>query len=350
MNTIVFTGGGTAGHVMPNLALIPRLAGTFENVSYIGSAGGMEENIVKSRGVKFYAVSAAKLRRKPTLKNLKIPADVVRGIRQAKAVLKELRPAVVFSKGGYVAVPVVFAARSLKIPVVTHESDLTPGLANRIIAPRAEKVLTAFAETAKDFPNGEYVGLPLSDELFSTDRAAALARYRLGGKPVLLVLGGSQGSRALNECLAGALENLLPRFDVLHLCGKNNRPVSSAAGYTCVPFESEMRYAYAAADVALTRAGAGTLFELLALGVPSVAVPLPAGASRGDQVQNAEYFSSRGMLTLLYEKNLTPASLEAAVSSAYADRFNAKRRLAGLDLKGAGDRVAKILAAYAERR
>ena len=161
MNTIVLTGGGTAGHIMPALALIPELKKTFERICYIGSVGGMEESIVKARNIPYYAVSTAKLRRKFTLRNLQIPLDVARGYRQAKQLLAELKPAVVFSKGGYVAVPVVFAASALKIPVVTHESDFTPGLANRLIAPKAERVLTAFPETAKRFSNGEYTGVKL---------------------------------------------------------------------------------------------------------------------------------------------------------------------------------------------
>lgn len=347
MSTIVFTGGGTAGHVMPNLALLPYLDGKFDNIVYIGSEGGMEESLADRNNLRYYPVKTAKLQRKFTLKNLKIPADVFKGYRQAKKILSELKPDVVFSKGGYVAVPVAFAAKSLKIPVVTHESDLSAGLANKLIAPRAKKVLTAFPETAKEFANGEYAGLPLSDDLFDTDKKVALARYGFGGeKPVLLVLGGSQGSRAINACLEKALPDLLPKFDILHLYGRKNTAAANRKGYVGLEFESEMRYAYAVADVAVSRAGAGTLFELLSLKIPSVVIPLPKNASRGDQILNAEYFFARGALSLIYEHNLTPRSLETAVSSVYADRFNFRRRLAKLDLAGAGKRVADVLLSY----
>ncbi|PWM75248.1 MAG: undecaprenyldiphospho-muramoylpentapeptide beta-N-acetylglucosaminyltransferase [Bacillota bacterium] len=348
MNTIVFTGGGTAGHVMPALALIPRLKENFGQIYYIGSVGGMEENIVKGKNIPYYAVSTAKLQRKFTLKNFAIPAEVMRGYKQAKKLLKKLRPDVVFSKGGYVAVPVVFAAKSLKIPVVTHESDFSAGLANKLIAPKADKVLTAFSETAKRFPNGEYTGLPLGDELFAAEKSEALARYGFSGKkPVLLVLGGSQGSRAINAALSAALDDLLPKFDILHLYGGKNKPISVSEGYKGVAFESEMRYAYAAADVAVTRAGASALFELLALKIPSVVIPLPAGTSRGDQVQNAEYFAAKGAICLLYENNLTAKSLETAISSAYADRYNFKRRLSAPEYADGAARVAEVLGAYA---
>ena len=347
MSTIVFTGGGTAGHVMPNLALLPYIEDKFDKIVYIGSEGGMEESIVKRTKLRYYPVKTAKLQRKFTLKNLKIPSEVVKGYRQAKKILNELKPDLVFSKGGYVAVPVAFAARSLKIPVVTHESDLSAGLANKLIAPRADKVLTAFPETAGQFANGEYAGLPLSDDLFDTDKKTALARYGFDGKkPVLLVLGGSQGSRAINACLKDCLGDLLPKFDILHLYGRKNSPAANREGYRGLEFESEMRYAYAAADVAVSRAGAGTLFELLSLKIPSVVVPLSKGASRGDQIQNAEYFYAQGALTLVYEQNLTPASLETAISSTYADRFNFRRRLGRLRLADANARIAQTILSY----
>ena len=332
---------------MPSLALIPYLEKKFDNIVYIGSEGGMEESLAERAHLRYYPVKTAKLQRKFTFQNLKIPVDVLKGYRQAKKVLSEVKPDVVFSKGGYVAVPVAFAAKSLKIPVVTHESDLTAGLANKLIAPRAKKVLTAFPETAKEFPNGEYAGLPLNDELFSTDKKTALARYGFKGqKPVLLVLGGSQGSKTINACLAEALNELLPKFDILHLYGRKNTAAANREGYVGLEFESEMRYAYAAADVAVSRAGAGTLFELLSLKIPSVVIPLSKNASRGDQILNAEYFFARGALSLIYEHNLTPRSLETAVSAAYADRFNFKRRLNKLGFENANARVANVLLSY----
>lgn len=349
MNRIAFTGGGTAGHIVPNLALLPYLENTFDDFCYIGSCE-MEERLCKNAGVPFYRVSTAKLARKFTVKNFAIPYKVIKGYGEAKKLLSDLKPDVVFSKGGFVSVPVVYAAAALGIPVVSHESDLTAGLANKITSNKADKVLTAFPETAKHVKKGEYVGCPMRKELFSAAKAEAIKHYGFGGvKPVLLVLGGSQGSKKLNDCIESALEDLLPRFDILQICGKGNADNKMTNGRLKLEYENDMARAYAAADIALSRAGATTVFELLALKIPAVVVPLAKGASRGDQVENAEYFLSKGLISVLYEHNLTPASLVAAVSMAYADRFNFKRRLENENFGGAAARIASILSAYAKR-
>ena len=307
MHTLILTGGGSAGHAVPNLALIPLLKDRFR-LAYIGTAG-IERGLLKNTGVPFCTIRAAKLVRGSLTKNFTLPFRFLRGIREAKRALRETRAEAVFSKGGYVALPVVFAARSLGIPVISHESDLTPGLANRLAAKKCRAVLTSFPETAAKFRNGKYVGPPVRRELFGGDRAAALSKYGFSGaKPVLLAFGGGSGSAALNAALEGALPDLLPRFDVLHICGKNGG-CPARGGYLPLSFEKDMASAYACADYVLARAGSNTVFETLALKKPALFVPLENRRSRGDQVQNALYFRERGLCRVLRERELTPASL-----------------------------------------
>lgn len=324
MHTLILTGGGSAGHAVPNLALIPLLKDRFR-LAYIGTAG-IERGLLKNTGVPFCTIRAAKLVRGSLTKNFTLPFRFLRGIREAKRALRETRAEAVFSKGGYVALPVVFAARSLGIPVISHESDLTPGLANRLAAKKCRAVLTSFPETAAKFRNGKYVGPPVRRELFGGDRAAALSKYGFSGaKPVLLAFGGGSGSAALNAALEGALPDLLPRFDVLHICGKNGG-CPARGGYLPLSFEKDMASAYACADYVLARAGSNTVFETLALKKPALFVPLENRRSRGDQVQNALYFRERGLCRVLRERELTPASLARGVFALRADE-ELRRRL-----------------------
>lgn len=347
MSTIVLTGGGTAGHIIPNLSLIPYLKPHFDKFYYIGTKGGMEEKLVQDAGLQFFGITTAKLKRQFTPDNFTIPFKIIKGFNQAKKVLKDIKPDVVFSKGGYVSVPVVYASKSLGIPVITHESDLSIGLANKIISPCAEKVLTAFPETAKQVDKGEFVGSPIRKDLFDYDKKSALAYYGFNGeKPIILVLGGSQGSKVINNCIESITKELLPRFDILHICGKGNLPTEKANGKVTIEFEPDIKKAFAIADLAVTRAGANSLFELFALNIPAVAIPLKKGASRGDQIQNADYFYKKGLLTVVYEENLTAESLLSAITSTYADRFNVKRRLSNTPFSSASQKIADILSTY----
>ena len=311
MKKLILTGGGSAGHAVPNAALIPALAKKYD-LAYIGS-GGIEREIVAPFGIPFIKIGCVKFVRGALFQNFAIPFRLAESIRQARRALETLKADGVFSKGGYVALPVVYAAAKLGIPALTHESDLTPGLANTLIAKKCRAVLTAFPETAEYFKNGIYAGAPVRSRLFGKDKVAALAKYGFTGKkPVLLALGGGSGSTALNGALRAALPAMLPHFDILHLCGKGKESPSSA-GYVCVGFEQDMASAYAAADLALSRAGAGAAFELLALQKPALFIPLENRRSRGDQVKNAEYFRARGLAHLLREQDLTPETLAAAL-------------------------------------
>ena len=316
MRTLALTGGGSAGHVVPNLALIPQLKEKFRLV-YIGTEG-IERELLKGTGVPFYTIRAAKFVRGSLYKNALLPLHYLRGLREARAALTDAGADAVFSKGGYVALPVVSAAKKLHLPVLSHESDLTAGLANRLIARKCSAVLTSFPETAKELKNGIFAGSPVREELLSGERAAAQAKYGLGAeKPVLLAFGGGSGSAAINAALRQALPALLPSFDVLHICGKGGG--ERRAGYLPLPFERDMASAYACADLILARAGSNTVFEVLALKKPALFVPLENRRSRGDQVQNALYFKNRGLCRVLREPELSPSSLTEAIFALQGD-------------------------------
>ena len=322
--TIVLTGGGSAGHVTPNLALIPLLQEHGWDIHYIGTQDGIERSLLAGvPGVTYHAISAGKLRRYRDLRNLTDPFRVVAGCGQAGAILKQVSPRVLFSKGGFVAVPVTAAAYFRHVPVVCHESDLTPGLANRISAKFATTICTTFDETAVMLgAKGQATGAPLRDTLFAGRREEGLQLCGFSGqKPVLMMTGGGLGAQAVNECLRSALPALLPQFDIVHLCGKGNLTDIDQPGYRQFEYVEEgMPHLLASADLVLTRAGSNTIFELLALGKPHLLVPLPLSASRGDQLKNAESFAKKGYSMVLFQENMTPDTLTHALETLYTDR------------------------------
>lgn len=301
MKRILFTGGGSAGHVVPNLALMNELKYSY-HISYMGT-GGIEKTLVGNSGFAFFQVDCPKLVRAFTLENFKIPFRLSRAKKNALSILKREQPDLVFSKGGFASYPAVWAAHKLRIPVLTHESDLSPGLCTKLIAKKCKYVLTSFPETADLFKNGKHVGSPIRKEILCGEKTRARRKYEFtDAKPVLLILGGGSGSRALNEAVQANLPSLLMRFQILHLTGKGNT-FTKREGYVPLEFENDMGSAYAASDLVLARAGSNTVFEIIALKKPSVLVPLTRG-SRGDQLQNAEYFEKKGLCTLLREDNL----------------------------------------------
>jgi len=302
MKYILFTGGGSAGHVVPNLAVMNELK-YGHKIAYMGT-DGIERSLVEKAGYPFFTVNTPKLVRKFTLENLKIPVRLRRSVKTATDILKEERPDLVFSKGGFVSYPAVCAAAKLKIPVLTHESDLSAGLCTKLIAKKCEYVLTSFPETAKRFKNGLCTGSPVRKEIFGGERSRARKKYDFtGDKPVLLVLGGGSGSKALNDFIRSNLNELLDRFYILHLCGKGNAIQSPFHDYVQREFESDMGNAYACADVVLSRGGSNTVFEILALKKPAVLVPLMK-SSRGDQAENAAYFERKGVCLTATEESL----------------------------------------------
>ena len=348
MATLLLTGGGTAGHVIPHLALLPYLKNSFDKIVYIGSKNGIEKSIIEKANIPYYSIPCAKLSRTEKLKNLTMPFKVLSGISRAKKLIREIKPDVIFSKGGYVSVPVVIAGAKLNVPVIAHESDLTVGLANKVCAKYAKKILTTFPETAKEVKNGQYVGPPLKDELFTVNKSTALKSFGFNGeKPVLLVTGGSLGAVALNNAVIGALPELLKSFDIIHVVGKGNlKNMKIRQGYFPTEFLSQMEMAFACADVCVTRAGSNTLFELLALKIPCIAVPLPATASRGDQIVNAEYFQKKGLLEVLPQRALSTKSLTLSISGVYKNRSLLKSNLDKTPITSATAKIADIILNY----
>lgn len=326
MKKIVLTGGGTAGHISPNQALLPFLRQEGYEIHYVGNENSMEQRLMKEEpGVIFHAVKGGKLRRYFSWQNFIDPFKVIIGGFQSARLMGKLKPDVVFSKGGFVSVPVVFGAWLHRVPIVCHESDLTPGLANKICAKFAKKIATTFPECAKTLgEKGVFTGTPLREKLFTGDREKGLALAGFdGSKPVLMMMGGSQGAQRVNEALRAALDDILPWADVLHLCGKGNLDASldGKKGYCQLEFLSDdLPDAMAAADFVLSRAGATALCELQALKKPMLLVPYPKGAGRGDQILNAQSYEKRGLCRVLLQENMTRETLTESLTSLWADR------------------------------
>ncbi len=326
MKHIVFTGGGTAGHVTPNIALFPAVKDAGYEISYIGSYEGIEKELITEQGVTYYGIDSGKFRRYFSWKNFTDPFHVVKGYFQAKKLLKKLKPNIVFSKGGFVSVPVVMAAKKCKIPCIIHESDITPGLANKLAIPSATKVCANFPETLNYLPKEKAVltGSPIRKELFSGNKIKGLDFCGFtANKPVLLVIGGSTGAASVNNAIRDLLPTLLQKFQVIHLCGKGKTDESFNGREGYVQFEyinKELKDLFAAADVIVSRAGANAICELLALKKPNILIPLSAAASRGDQILNAESFERQGFSYVLKEEDVTNETLLSAVNEVYENR------------------------------
>lgn len=321
MKKIVLTGGGTAGHVTPNIALLPRLIAEGYSVSYIGGKG-IEKSLITEKRIPFHCINTGKLRRYFDLKNLTDLFRIAAGFFQSLFILVRIMPDVVFSKGGFVSVPVVWASALLRIPVIIHESDITPGLANRLSIPFAKKICFSFEETAQYLPSEKRVhtGLPVRQELLEGSREDGIKLCRFTrDKPVLLIIGGSQGSQTINCVVRDALSQLLADYNVCHICGKGNRGEETANYAQFEYVKEDLAHLLAAADLVVSRSGATTLFELLALLKPSLLIPLGAG-SRGDQVLNANSFKKKGYSHVLLQDNLSPATLPEAIGNASAQR------------------------------
>jgi len=323
MKRIVLTGGGTAGHVTPNIALIPRLRELGYDIHYIGSYDGIEKKLIEEYNIPYYGISSGKLRRYFNVKNFSDPFRVIKGYDEAKKLLKQIQPDVVFSKGGFVSVPVVMAAKARKIPAIIHESDMTPGLANKICIPSAYKVCCNFPETLSSLPEGKAVltGSPIRQELMKGDRSAAMKLCGFtSGRPVILIVGGSLGSVVVNDAVRAILPQLLKDFQIVHLCGKGkvDHSLDQTDGYAQFEYiKKEMKDLFALADIVISRAGANAICELLALRKPNLLIPLGSNASRGDQILNARSFEAQGFSLVLEEEALTNETMLDAIHRLY---------------------------------
>lgn len=326
MKKIVLTGGGTAGHVTPNIALIPSLKEAGYDITYIGSYNGIEKKLIEELDIPYYGISTGKFRRYFDIKNLTDPFRVLRGMSQARKLMKKLKPDIVFSKGGFVAVPVVRGAGKCHIPAIIHESDMTPGLANKLCAKYATRICCNFPETVSSLPEGKGIltGSPIRKELLSGDKVAGLKLCNFNtSKPVLMVIGGSLGALHVNEAIRDILPELLRKYQVIHVCGKGKVDPTfySTTGYYQFEYvNAELKDLFAAADIVVSRAGANVICELLAMNKPNLLIPLPAGASRGDQILNAASFKKQGYSEVMEEENLTNDTLLNAINNLYENR------------------------------
>lgn len=351
---IILTGGGSAGHVTPNLALLPQLQAEGIEVHYIGTADGIERTIVSERSdITYHVISSGKLRRYFSWKNFTDPFRVLRGMFQARRIMREVKPAAVFSKGGFVSVPVVIAAHGKHIPVVTHESDYTPGLANKINAKFADKICVTFEDTLSHVgAKGVHTGTPIRPELYEGDKARGLSFLGFDDKkPILLVMGGSLGAAAVNDAVRAALPKLLLSYDIVHLCGKGKVDESLAQpGYRQFEYvNEELPDVLAATDIVVSRAGANAVFEFLALSKPALLIPLPRSASRGDQILNAGYFARKGFAMVLEQESLTPDTLLDAVNDLYDRRLSFIATMSAEPLADGTDEVLAVIRSAMEK-
>ncbi len=349
MRTIVLTGGGSSGHVTPNIALLPALKQAGYIIHYIGSHDGIEKQLIEREGIPYHSISTGKLRRYFDLKNFTDAFRVVGGLHQAYSLLGKLKPAVVFSKGGFVSCPVVWAAWLRKIPVVIHESDMTPGLTNKLSIPFAKTVCYTFPESKPHIPasKGVRTGIPIRAELLAGDRLRGKNICGFNNeKPVIMVIGGSQGSEKINGIIRASLNDLLKHFNVCHICGKGNmqQELEIKKGYKQFEYISEQqKHIFALADLVVSRAGATVLFELLALKKPNLLIPLSKHASRGDQILNAASFEKQGFSMVMCEEKLNAESLIKSLHDLYSSSGKFVKAMADNQYDSGVDAVIKLL-------
>lgn len=346
---IIFTGGGTAGHVTPNIALIERLREKGWDVAYVGSRDGIERTLIGEMGIPYHAISSGKLRRYFDWQNFVDPLRILWGFLQSLVICLRYRPQVVFSKGGFVAVPLVVAAWVCRVPVISHESDMTPGLANKLCYPFSRHICVNFPQTARYLPRGKVVvtGSPVRKALLEGD--ARRGREALGlsaDRKVLLIFGGSLGAASINRSVREIVDELRQRFDVVHVAGAGNVDTSfgDKAGYVqCEYLSREFGDVLAAAGLVISRAGANSLYELLATRTPHILIPLPLSASRGDQIVNARVFEEAGMSRVIPQEALTGASLLAQVDEVTADLDGIRRKLGEFEILDSVELITRLI-------
>lgn len=352
---IVMTGGGTAGHVTPNIALFPTLKEKGYDISYIGSYDGIEKNLISNLGIPYLGISTGKFRRYFDPKNFSDPFRVIKGYFEAKKYLKQIKPDVIFSKGGFVSVPVVRAAASLKIPCIIHESDITPGLANKLCIPVANKVCCNFPETFSLLPASKAVltGSPIRKELLQGDKAKGLKLCNFtSDKPVIMVIGGSLGAVAINQAVRDALPKLLDQYQVVHICGKEKMDnlLLTTKGYKQFEYiTDELKDIFAMADIVISRAGANSISELLSLKKPNILIPLSAAASRGDQILNAASFENQGYSVVIDEDDLTTKILVEEINKLFQNKEQYINKMKESNMKDPITIISDLIDEYVEK-
>ncbi len=340
MAKVLLTGGGTAGHVTPNIALLPTLKQLGYEVKYIGSYDGIEKKLIEEQQVDYFGISSGKLRRYLSVKNFTDPFRVIKGYSEAKQFVREYKPDVLFSKGGFVSVPVILAAKKYKVPIIIHESDMTPGLANKISIPYASKICHNFPETKEYLPKGKSIltGSPIRSELLSGNKILGLDMCGFtANKPIIMIIGGSLGAQSVNNVIRKSLDILLKDYQIVHLCGKDkmDESLNNIEGYKQFEYvKNELKNLFAMSDIIISRAGANAICEIQALKKPSILLPLSAKASRGDQILNAKSFEKQGFSEVILDENLTKELLIETVNKVYNNRkqyINALNNFKGSD-------------------
>ncbi|HAV91183.1 MAG TPA: undecaprenyldiphospho-muramoylpentapeptide beta-N-acetylglucosaminyltransferase [Eubacterium sp.] len=345
---IILTGGGTAGHVIPNIALLPALKDADFEIMYVGSYKGIERTLIEKEGLYYKPISSGKLRRYFSIQNFIDPFKVIRGYFQAKKIIKKYNPDVVFSKGGFVSVPVVMAASKKKVPVICHESDLTPGLANKLSMKYANKICHTFPETARFLGDkGVFTGSPVRSDLKTGDKQKGIEFCGFkDDKPVILVVGGSLGAAAINKSIRSSLDTLLKDFNIIHLCGKEKLDENKEGieGYKQFEYvNEEMKDLFAACDIIVSRAGSNAIWEFVYLNKPAILIPLPAASSRGDQILNAKSFKKQGFCEVLNEEDLTDELLISTIEDMYKNKDKYIDAMNKSEATKAVDKITKLL-------
>lgn len=353
---IIMTGGGSAGHVTPNLALVPELKKLGFQIQYIGTKDGIERNIIEGENIEYHYISSGKLRRYFDLKNFSDPFKVIKGVFDAVKIIKREKPNVVFSKGGFVTVPVVMAAWFLRVPVIAHESDITPGLANKLSVPYCTKVCVTFPESINNIKGNKAVltGTPIRQELFEGSKLKGLkiCGFEENKKPVLLVIGGSLGAKSINAAVRENLDTILNSFNIIHICGKGNLETKFEGknGYRQFEYvKDELAHFMNAADIVISRAGANTIFELLALKKPNILIPLSKKSSRGDQILNAASFEKNGYSIVIDDDTLNGTILIDKLKELYKNPDKYVRAMKESSIKNGTSNIVEVINKYYKR-
>lgn len=336
----MFTGGGSGGHVTLNLNLIPLFQKNGWQIVYVGSETGIEKELIaKIEGVKYYAIKTGKLRRYFSWQNLKDMFKIPVGVCQAAAIIHKEKPDIIFSKGGFVSFPVVVGGFLNHRKIFMHESDLTPGLANKMSLPFVSKFFTTFIDTVKYVRTPQkvcYIGPVLSDRLKNGDKNKALLMCNFNTeKPIVMFVGGSLGAQSLNKAVLQNIDALLQKFQIIHICGKGQKTDLERQGYAQFEFvDKEFKDLLAATDIVVTRSGSNAIFEFWSLNIPMLLVPLPSNASRGEQTSNAQNFQSKGFAEILLDKDLAQNGLLLAqIDKMYQNLGTYRNNIKNSDLK-----------------
>jgi len=345
MKKIVLTGGGTAGHIYPALALLPYLK-DYE-VHYIGSNGMEKEILSKYKNITFHEIPSVKLVRKLTWKNLLIPFKLFRSVKCARKILKDISPNIIFSKGGFVSVPVVFAGKRLKIPIISHESDLSMGLANKLILKKCDVMCTTFLQTAKASPKCIFTGQPIRKDVLENYSFSVRSKF-YNNKPCVLVIGGSSGATFLNEIIWANLEELTQSYNIIHLTGKNHQKEQNIEGYSQLEYSNNIGALYNSVDLVISRAGSGVINELLALKKLMLLIPLSKKCSRGDQIENAELFKKLGYADLLFEEDFSQELFLKKISNLLKNKEKHLTQMKKADASNAAEKIYELIQKYEE--